>query len=149
MTHMTKNIDKTTLVPRSLYWSYTAHILSPTQPYHAPQEHVWCGSSWHTCPMNGRPSKIRGTPEKALGIDHGMGSSRQLCPPLSKWRNRRTESWWGTGVVNESHTEAVSGVCGRHMRPYHYNCMCMSAMMCGLCTRTIECLSMIKGMWVN
>lgn len=96
--------------------------------------------------------RLRGGPEKTPGIAHGTGVVTATLStgwlPLSQWWSRRTGSWWGTGFVNRSHTEAVSGASGRHMRPCCYDRTCMS-MMCGLCIRAIACLSMIEGMQLN
>lgn len=55
------------------------------------------GSSWHTCPMNGRPSKIRGTPEKTLGIDHGMGVVTATLSPIVKVKKQEDRVLMGDG----------------------------------------------------
>lgn len=119
---------------------------SPPFPYHA--------HSWHRCPMNRRPSKIKGGgggPETTPGIGHGTGvvtaSLLASWLPLSQWWSRRTGSWWGTGIVNRSHTAAVSGTSRSHMRPHCCDRACMSMVMCRLCIRAAACLSMIEGMW--
>lgn len=38
-----------------------------------------CWNSWHRCPMNGRPSEMRGTRRDPRNWGVWRGSSRQLC----------------------------------------------------------------------
>lgn len=47
--------------------------------------------------MNGRPSKIRGTPEKARGIDDGMGVVTATLSPIVKMKKQEDRVLMGDG----------------------------------------------------
>lgn len=129
------------------YWSSPVSPPSITCPY---CETIRCLAQ---TPHELKTLWNEGGPERTPGIGRWTGVVTATLSAgwllLSQWWSRRTGSWWGTGIVNRSHTAAVSGASRRHMRPYCCDRTCMSMMICRLCIRAIACLSMIEGMWVN
>lgn len=129
------------------YWSSPVSPPSITCPY---CETIRCLAQ---TPHELKTLWNEGGPERTPGIGRWTGVVTATLSAgwllLSQWWSRRTGSWWGTGIVNRSHTAAVSGASRRHMRPYCCNRTCVSMMICRLCIRAIACLSMIEGMWVN
>lgn len=129
------------------YWSSPVSPPSITCPY---CETIRCLAQ---TPHELKTLWNEGGPERTPGIGRWTGVVTATLSAgwllLSQWWSRRTGSWWGTGIVNRSHTAAVSGASRRHMRPYCCDRTCVSMMICRLCIRAIACLSMIEGMWVN
>lgn len=100
-------------------------------------------------PWMENPSKMRKGKEKIPERGYGTGVVTAALSlgklPLTQWWSWRTRPWWGTGMVNRSHTEAVSGTSQCHMRPYFHVHTCMSMMICGQCIKALWAWAWLKA----
>jgi len=76
-----------------------------------------------------------GVGERTPGIGHGTGGRHgnfvgRPAPIVPVMKREDRVLMGGTGTVNRSHTEAVSGASGCHMRPRCYDRTCATMMIC-------------------